>query len=223
MSTPPYGPVAYSLPRGAFTPTTISDRSEDSLIHRWLADGQPLLDASGQPSPKGPPMDISEVQQVLAKCAAFDARKPDPGAVMAWADALDPEVTLRDALEAVTVFYSQHRERIMPSDVNAGCRALRGARIYEEEQRRGHVVPQSLGDTPDLEVRWRREALRQIGMGATRDQASAAAWKSIGMDPPPPEIDEPHAASLLVAQVAGSRRPTETPSSSIHRAKENEQ
>jgi hypothetical protein len=217
MNAPPYGPVEYSLPRGAFTPTTISDKAEHSLIHHWIADGQPLLNADGQPSPKGPPMELREVQQILAKCAAFDARKPDPGTVMAWADALDPEVTLRDALEAVTAFYSQHRERIMPSDVNAGCRAIRGARIFEEEQRRGHVLPQGLGDTPVLETAWRREALRQIGMGATRDQASVAAWHAIGMTPPPPEIDEPHAARLLVDQVAGSRRQTETPSSSIKR------
>lgn len=226
MNNPPYGPVAFVIERGTFTPMLTSDDPEPraSDIQRWILDGQPRLDANGWPdmTTEGTPMQPQEVQQVLAKCAAFDNRRPDPTVIAAWGDALDRDVTLRDALEAVSTHYATSRDWIMPADINAACRTIRATRIYEEEQRHGHLLPDGLGDTPALEMTWRREAMRALGQGATREEASDGAWRSIGMEPPPAEINRSHDAQLLAAQVAGSRTRTETPSSSTKRTeKEN--
>ena len=137
-------------------------------------------------------MEAHDVQVILAKCAAFDNRKPDPMAVAAWSEALDRDVTLQDALTAVSTYYSQTRQWIMPSDVNAACRALRAQRIRDEIDARGHLLPDGLGDEPAAEARWRKASLHALGQGATREQASEYAWRTIYMTPPPTVITEHH-------------------------------
>lgn len=151
-------------------------------------------------------MTPDDTKTVLAKCAAFDNRNPDRMAVAAWTEALDQDVTLQDALAAVSQHYAITREWIMPADINTRTRNIRRARITEEEQRSGHLIPDGLGDTPVLEARWKRAALRAIGMGATRHQAGTYAWEQIGrrasnpLDPAPTRLtltsDDPRAITL---------------------------
>ena len=195
MTDRPYGPVAYVRARGTWTPMMTCDPPdvEKSDIQRWLMRGQPLLNSDGSLThQEGSPMEAHDVQRVLAKCAAFDNRKPDPMAVAAWSEALDRDVTVQDALAAVSVYYANTRQWIMPSDVNAACRAMRGQRIRDELDARGNLLPDGLGDEPALEARWRKESLRALGQGATREQAAAHAWQSIGMTPPPQIATEHH-------------------------------
>lgn len=199
MTSQPYGPVAYVPARGTWAPmrTSYPLDAEKSDILRWLVRGQPLLNPDGSlTQQEGQPMEAHDVQVILAKCAAFDNRKPDPMAVAAWSEALDRDVTIQDALTAVSTYYSQTRQWIMPSDVNAACRALRSQRIRDEIDARGHLLPDGLGDEPAMEARWRKESLRALGQGATREQASEYAWRSIGMTPPPPAIAEHHTVNI---------------------------
>lgn len=199
MTSQPYGPVAYVPARGTWTPMRHQDAEdpEKSDIQRWLMRGQPLLNSDGSLThQEGSPMEAHDVQRILAKCAAFDNRKPDPMAVAAWSEALDRDVTVNDALTAVSTYYSQTRAWIMPSDVNAACRAARAKRISDEIERKGSLLPDSLGDTPAAEARWRKASLHALGQGATREQASEYAWRAIGMTPPPPAITEHHTVSI---------------------------
>ena len=130
-------------------------------------------------------MRTEEVQLVLAKCAAFDNRAANPATVLAWTDALDRDVTVDEAIAAVTTHYASSRDWIMPSDVNRIVRAARSKRVTDEQQRHGYLIPEGLGDRPELEVEWRRSALAALGRGATREQASDYAWRTIGLTPPP--------------------------------------
>ena len=195
MTSQPYGPVAYVPARGTWAPMRHQDRDDPkkSDILRWPVRGQPLLNPDGSlTQQEGQPMEAHDVQVILAKCAAFDNRKPDPMAVAAWSEALDRDVTVQDALAAVSTYYSQTRQWIMPSDVNAACRALRAQRIRDEIDARGHLLPDGLGDEPAAEARWRKASLHALGQGATREQASEYAWRTIYMTPPPTVITEHH-------------------------------
>lgn len=140
--------------------------------------------------------------KVLAKASTFDNRKAHGTTdteraeaqrltITTWAEALDADVTEADALRAVTQHYAQTRDWMMPADINRLCRAMRHDRVLQEEQRSGHLIPDGLGDTPLLEARWRKEAIRAIGMGATRQQAGAHAWQRIGRTPPDQMLPAP--------------------------------
>lgn len=145
--------------------------------------------------------------KVLAKASAYDNRRPHGDTpeeraasqrvtIAAWAEALDPDVTEADAMRAVSDHYAATRDWMMPADINRRTRAMRSARITEEEQRAGHLIPDGLGHTPLLEARWRREALRAIGMGMTRQEAGAEAWRRIGRTPPDRALPAPPRAAI---------------------------
>lgn len=127
-------------------------------------------------------MTPAEAGRVLALAAAYDNRQAGQAAALAWAQALDPGITVDDAQAAVVAHYRDSREWVMPADVNRRCRALRAERIRAA----GHLPgPQDLVDDPAAWQAWRLAATRAIGDGATREQASAAAWRAIGRTPPP--------------------------------------
>ena len=66
-------------------------------------------------------MKPSEVAQVLAKCAAFDARTVGEADVAAWTEALH-DVPLDTALAAVPAHYRDHEDRIKPSHIRSHWR-----------------------------------------------------------------------------------------------------
>jgi hypothetical protein len=51
---------------------------------------------------------------------------------------------------------------------------------------------------------WRREAMRALGQGATREQASDAAWQAIGMAPPATQVETNHDTAALARQIGTS-------------------
>lgn len=61
-------------------------------------------------------MTKSEVALVLVKCAAFDQRTIAEGDVEAWHEIVG-HVDVADGLAAVTSWYSEHHDRIMPADI----------------------------------------------------------------------------------------------------------
>lgn len=129
-------------------------------------------------------MTPQEAAVVLGKCAAFDNRRPDPSTIAAWAEALDPDVTLADALDIVRDHYAESRDWIMPADINRRSRDIRRQRtaaIFENRT----PIPDGLGDEPHLEIAWRKAVMRGVGDGLTLDDAQARAWHDIGRTPPP--------------------------------------
>lgn len=72
-------------------------------------------------------MNPSEAATILAKMAAYDQRTVGEADALAWAEALDGQVTVSAALEAVTAHYRKSRDRMMPVDVILAVREARGA------------------------------------------------------------------------------------------------
>lgn len=128
-------------------------------------------------------MTPQEAAVVLGKCAAFDNRRPDPATTAAWAEALDPDLTLTDALVIVRDHYAESRDWIMPADINRRSRDIRRQRIANVLENRT-PIPDGLGDEPHLEIAWRKHVMRSVGDGLSLDEAEASAWQAIGRTPP---------------------------------------
>lgn len=128
-------------------------------------------------------MTPQEAAVVLGKCAAFDNRRPDPATTVAWAEALDPDVTLADALAIVRDHYAESRDWIMPADINRRSRDIRRQRIATVLENRT-PIPDGLGDEPHLEIEWRKALMRGVGDGLDLEAATSAAWRQVGRTPP---------------------------------------
>lgn len=70
-------------------------------------------------------------------------------------------------------------------------RKIRRERVRAETQARGQLIPAEPLPVGE-ELEWKQQAIKQIGMGASRLQAEKTAWAAIGRTPPPPEITEKH-------------------------------
>lgn len=142
-------------------------------------------------------MNTTEAAQVLAKAAAYDNRQPDQTAALAWAEALDQDLPLQDALRIVGEHYRDERAWVMPADINRRWRALGKARL-ETAQRMGlPEPPDELADTPGDWAAWKKAQITAVKAGLDATQAEARAWHAIQRtprerrelpsQPPPPE------------------------------------
>lgn len=68
-----------------------------------------------------------------------------------------------------------------------GLKANRRDRVDAEQQAHGHLIPEGLGDKPELEAQWKRHAMRLIGGGMPRREAENAAYAAVGVPAPQPE------------------------------------
>ena len=75
-------------------------------------------------------MTPAQAQALLTVAAAFDNRKPDPDAAMAWSLALDG-YGFEDCRDAIVAHYRTTRDWIMPSDVTTAVKRTRGSRIED--------------------------------------------------------------------------------------------
>ena len=71
----------------------------------------------------------SEAALVVAKLAAVDNRAESEAAAIAWADALDPAITLPDALDAVTLHRRRSTDWCQPAHINAIVKEIRRDRL----------------------------------------------------------------------------------------------
>lgn len=130
-------------------------------------------------------MNQSEAGIVLAKCSAFDSRKPSAAAAQAWAEALDPTVTVQDALNIVISHYAKSRDWIMPADINQQSKALQRARWEKFKTDHWNLYPDDPELTPQQINDWQRSLMAAVKSGVTdRSQAEAHAWQAIGQQPP---------------------------------------
>lgn len=110
-------------------------------------------------------MNTQEAAALLAVAAAFDNRKPDADAAMAWGIALK-DYEFNSCRDAVVAHYRETREWLMPADVIAGVR-----KIGAERMRPFGLLtpPQSIQGDPVDEQKWRLWARDEIMSGrATR-------------------------------------------------------
>ena len=124
-------------------------------------------------------MTPQEASKVLAKASAYDNRRPDQAAALAWAEALDRDLPLPDALRIVSEYYRDERAWVMPADINRRWRALGRERLAEADRKGLPEAPDDIADDPQAWITWKRTQIRAIKAGATPEQAEARALQAI--------------------------------------------
>ena len=119
-------------------------------------------------------MNTQEAAALLAVAAAFDNRKPDADAAMAWGIALEG-YEFADCRNAIVAHYRETREWLMPSDVIDNIQALRAKRM---EPFGRLTPPQHIQGDPADEMKWILWAREEIQSGRATTPAD------IGMDDP---------------------------------------
>jgi hypothetical protein len=110
-------------------------------------------------------VNLQETALVLAKCQAFDRRTVGIADVKAWWEVLH-DVDVADALDAVTRYYRDCREWIMPSDVRGiACDIERERHRVQREARQAELerapVDVATADRKREITNWARSFLRK--------------------------------------------------------------
>lgn len=141
-------------------------------------------------------MTPTEAAKVLAKAAAYDNRQATQAAALAWAEALDQDMPLQDALRIVGEHYRDERNWVMPADINRRWRSLGKARLETAVRMGLPEPPDELADDAGAWAAWKKAQIRAIRAGCDAAQADARAWHAIQRTPaaprtpltaPPPE------------------------------------
>lgn len=127
----------------------------------------------------------------LSKASAFDNRKMNTQqerelTIRAWAEALHPDTTQQDALDAVTEHYAATSQWIMPAHINKITARYRAERLNLDTLT--IPVPEGLGDEPATEVAWQAAWLEAVKSGDSGQVAQEAAWAAIKR-PMPKQIE----------------------------------
>jgi hypothetical protein len=106
-------------------------------------------------------MNTQEAAALLAVAAAFDNRKPDADAAMAWAAALH-DVRFEDARDAVVAHYRKSSDWLMPAMVTARV----SEQVSARHRRFGPLIPPtSLEGDVDKEREWFQWAFAEVSSG----------------------------------------------------------
>lgn len=133
-----------------------------------------------------------DIAGVLAYLLAAQAITATDGQVVVWHDYLTHTVPGLDATElrpacrdAVRAWATDGRAwRIDVERFAAAVRRARSERVRAEESARGALIPDRLGADAKAELAWRKAAIAAVGRGASRAEAEALAWRTIGRRPP---------------------------------------
>lgn len=133
-----------------------------------------------------------DIAGVLAYLLAAQAITATDGQVVVWHDYLTHTVPGLDAAElrpacrdAVRAWATDGRAwRIDVERFASAIRRARSERVRAEESARGVLIPDGLGDDAKAELAWRKAATAAVGRGASRPEAEALAWRTIGRRPP---------------------------------------
>lgn len=123
-------------------------------------------------------MNTEQAAAVLAKCAAFDNRKPSAAVVHAWAEALHPDMSVNDALEFVSEHYAETNQWLMPADLNRAFRKRRRQRLDAVPDAAYPLPPANV--SPVNYLTFTRTVRRSIGAGLSPMDAAMLAHDSIG-------------------------------------------
>ena len=128
-------------------------------------------------------MNAQEAAKVLAKAAAYDNRQATQAAALAWAEALDQDMPLQDALRLVGEHYRDERNWVMPADINRRWRTLGKARLEPATRMGLPEPPDELADDPAAWVAWKKAQIAAVKAGCDALQAEARAWRAIQRTP----------------------------------------
>lgn len=128
-------------------------------------------------------MNAQEAAKVLAKAAAYDNRQATQAAALAWAEALDQDMPLQDALRLVGEHYRDERNWVMPADINRRWRTLGKARLETATRMGLPEPPDELADEPTAWATWKQAQIAAVKAGCDALQAEARAWHAIQRTP----------------------------------------
>lgn len=117
-------------------------------------------------------MKPSEAAMILTKISAYDRRTIGDADAEAWAEALDGQVTIKDALTAIRDHFRESSDWLMPNMVIERARKIRRLRVREIGQ---PDVPSGL--TAAQEREWVRvfwETIHEIPQPTMQDGTRAA-------------------------------------------------
>lgn len=121
-------------------------------------------------------MKPSEATAILSKIAAYDRRTVGEADAIAWAEALDGQVTIQDAMTAVRDHFRESNDWLMPKHVIDRARKIRVERI-----RAAGLPDYPAGLSQSDERKW----LRQFHFGLDRHgdaaQAQGAADRALNV------------------------------------------
>lgn len=100
-----------------------------------------------------------DAARLLAVCASFDNRKPDPDTAMAWSVVMG-DMRFEDCRDAVVAHYQKSREWIMPADIRSAVKRLRAKRLASAGD---PTPPPDL--TPLETIAWVKERNRRVANG----------------------------------------------------------
>jgi len=145
-------------------------------------------------------MKPSDAAVLLAKISAFDRRTIGEADAEAWAEALG-DVSLPDALDAVTVHYRAQNRWIMPADVLTACRLTQFNWLLAAG------TPPIPGDlTRQQERVWRRRWCELVKAGESAEAAAIAASGEMALPEELPAADRSAALHQLIQGSKGVTR-----------------
>lgn len=130
-----------------------------------------------------------EASALLTYMSAFDNRQIDEEHGEAWAEVLDPRLTLAGAKWIVKEHYRTERKWLMPADINNKFLTVRRKRIDSH----GNQIPYPLDLHPDRHIEFRKAWEDAIGNdpNADADAAATVACAQIGHNPEPVKLVGP--------------------------------
>lgn len=130
-----------------------------------------------------------EAALLLTYVSALDNRTVEPEHGQAWADVLDPRLTLPGAKWIVNEHYKTSRQWLMPSDINTKFLKVRRERIDVH----GNQIPYPLDLHPDRHIEFRKAWEDAVGNDPDADAHAAAtvACHQIGHTPEPAKLVGP--------------------------------
>lgn len=153
-------------------------------------------------------MKPSEAAVILAKISAYDRRTSGDADAEAWAEALDGQVTIQDALTAVRDHFRESTEWLMPAEVIRRAREIRRRRVREIGT---PDVPADLTQAQERE--WVRVFWGEINdpqgrpshYRPTMQDGMNAANRALGIRDVPARIVAPERVKELIAEVADGK------------------
>lgn len=160
-------------------------------------------------------MTPEDTARVLAKCAAFDRRTVGRADILAWHEVLHA-IPVEDGLAAVTAWYDEHRDWVMPSDIKSLALGLADQRRRAELRARIDQQQAALAAGPAVPTTDRKAEVQAL-LAELRDRLPAVdetkvrrrevvQWERARNAEPNPHYD-PAALVGLMADATQERTP----------------
>lgn len=123
-------------------------------------------------------MTPAEAAAVIAHAAAFDNREPSKVAPAAWASALNPRISVKDACWIISDHYSRETWKVMPAHINERYKQVRRSRTQDMHS---PEPPAELDGHPAREIEWQRAYRAAIGDGLDAAEADEQACRAVSV------------------------------------------